>query len=480
MSHTLSTPSGAPPHGGRRHERRWLALVLLCVAQFMLILDLTVVNVALPSIGADLGAGREALTWVVTGYVLAFGGLMLLGGRLADTVGRRRTLIAGLAVFTLASLVAGLSGDVTVLIAARAAQGVGAALLSPAALSVITTTFQGTERNRALGVWAALGGSGAAVGVLLGGVLASGPGWEWIFYVNVPVGAAILIALPAVVPPHRARPGGGRPDVAGALLVTSGLASLVYGLVQAGDAGWVAPGTVVPVVAAAVLLGAFAVVERKVRNPLVRLPLLRHRPVVSGTFVMLTASGFMLGFFFLASLYMQEVLGFSALRTGVAFLPVAVAITAGAHLSSRLVGSIGGRPVAAAAFLMTAAAALMLTRLNAGSDAYTGLLPWFALAAFGIGAAFVVATTTTLANVPHHEAGLASGVVTTFHEVGGAVGVAVFSAVAATSIGAGVATTGGFTDAFLVSAVAAAAAAVAVLWLVPAGRVAGAAAGHGH
>lgn len=480
MSHPAPTSPAAPETAGSRESRRWLALALLCAAQFMLILDVTVVNVALPAVGADLGAGREALTWVVSAYVLTFGALMLLGGRLADVLGRRRTLLGGIAVFTLASLAAGLAADTTMLIAARVAQGVGAALLSPAALSVITTTFHGAERDRALGVWAALGGSGAAVGVLLGGVLSSGPGWQWIFYVNVPVGAAILVLLPGVVPAYRPLPGAGRPDVAGALLATAGLAALVYGLIEAGEAGWTGASAVLPMILAGVLLALFVAVERTVGNPLLRLGLLQRRPVVSGTFVMLTASALMLAFFFLSSLYLQGVLGFSPLRTGVAFLPVAVAITAGAHLASRLVGRVGGRPVVAGAFLLTAFCAAMLTRLTPESSAYTGLLPWFTVAAFGTGAAFVVATTTTMANVAPHEAGLTSGIITTFHEIGGSVGVAVVSAVAAGSIGAGVSGAAGFADAFLVSAVAAVVAALIASRLVPAGRVTGAVAGHAH
>lgn len=464
----------------RSVRRRWFTLSLLAAAQFMLILDVTVVNVALPSIATDLGIGREAMTWVVTSYVLTFGGLMLLGGRLADLLGRRRTLLAGLAVFTAASLTAGLATGGSMLIGARVAQGVGAALLSPAALSIVTTTFHGSERNRALGVWAAIGGSGAAVGVLLGGILSSGPGWEWIFFVNVPVGGVLLVVLAAILPAHRPDARAGRPDAVGALVVTAATAALVYGLVNAGEAGWGGGATVVPLAAAAVLYVLFTAIERSARNPLVRLELFRQRPVFSGAFVMLTATALMLALFFLSSLYLQQVQGFSALRTGLLFLPVAVVITVGAHLASRLVGVVGGRPVGAVAFLATAGGTAMLSRVAADSDAYRDFLPWFVVAALGIGAAFVVATTTTLSNVAHHEAGLASGLVNTFHEVGGAVGVAVASAVAAGSIASGGLEVAGFGDAYLVFAGMAAVTAVIVTRLVPAGKISSTAVGHGH
>src|SRR5215217_962489 len=282
----------APAPPDHRHDlsdpRRWQALVLLCLAQFMVILDITVVNVALPAIGADLSLDRAALTWVVTAYTLCYGGLMLLGGRLADLLGRRRMFLAGLATFTLASLGAGLAGDGTVLVAARALQGVGAALLSPAALSIITTTFQGRERYRALGVWAALGGAGAAVGVLLGGTLTSGPGWPWVFFVNVPVGVLVAAAVPATVAtsPRSSAQG---VDVPGAVAITAGVGLL--------------------------LLGGFVALERTVAAPLVDLRLLASRPVAAGYGVMLAASGLLISGFFLNSLLLQRVMGLTALGT---------------------------------------------------------------------------------------------------------------------------------------------------------------------
>ncbi|MFI7470366.1 MFS transporter [Nonomuraea sp. NPDC049646] len=476
MSHHVGTRASAPPQ-----SKGWAVLALLCLAQFMLIIDITVVQVALPTIGADLALGREALTWVVTTYTLCFGGLMVLGGRLADALGPRRTLLAGLALFTVASLVCGLAGDGGTLIAGRAVQGVGAALLSPAALAVVTTVFQGERRARALAVWAAIGGSGAAIGVLLGGVLTGGPGWMWVFFVNVPVGLLVLAAVPRVVP---ARVGddaqrGGRVDVGGALLVTLATALLIYGLVSAGDGGWGAAGTVLPLAGAALSYVAFVLVERSVRAPLMRVETLARRPVVSGAFVMLVATGLMLGLFFLSSLYLQHVLGYSPLRTGLTFLPVAVAITLGAHLGGRLIGRVGGRPVAVASFLLTAAGAALMTRVSPEAGAFTTLVPGFVVAAVGIGPAFVTATTTTMANVPPGESGVASGVINTFHELGGSIGVAVVSTVAAAGLTPG-AGAGGFTSGFVLCAVVAGAAAVISLGLVPPGRPAGAFVGHGH
>ncbi|QFY13454.1 MFS transporter [Nonomuraea phyllanthi] len=457
----------------------WGLLVLLCLAQFMLIVDITVVQVALPTIGTDLALGRESLTWVVTTYTLCFGGLMVLGGRLADAWGARRTLMAGLGLFTAASLACGLAGSGAMLIAGRALQGVGAALLSPAALAAITVAFTGERRGRALGVWAAVGGTGAALGVLLGGVLTAGPGWTWVFFVNAPIGLVVLAAVPPMV---AATPGRReRLDVPGALLVTLATALLIYGLVAAGDAGWGSPGTVLPLAGSALLYAAFVKVERSVRSPLMRAATLARRPVISGTFVMLVATGLMLGLFFLSSLYLQNVLGLGALETGLLFLPVAVAITIGAQAGGHLVGRIGGRPVAVASFVLTAAGAALMTRVSPGASAYATLLPGFVLAALGIGPAFVTATTTTMANVPPGENGVASGVINTFHELGGSIGVAVVSTVAASSLVPGAAAgVGGFVSGFTLCAAVAGAAAVVALWLVPRGRPAAAFVGHGH
>ncbi|ELS50674.1 MFS transporter [Streptomyces viridochromogenes] len=467
MTHPETHPAPAPEHHHQRPDpRRWAALALVCLAQFMLILDVTVVNVALPDMAADLDLGRAALTWVVTAYTLCFGGLMLLGGRLADALGARRTLLAGLSLFTAASLVTGLADGAPALLGGRIAQGVGAALLSPAALSIVTTTFHGQERTKALGVWAAIGGSGAAAGVLIGGALTDGPGWQWVFYVNVPVGLLVLAAVPAFVAARAPRPA--RLDVPGALLVTAGTGALIYGLVAAGDSGWADPVTPASLAGAVVAYALFALVERASRAPLMDLRMFTRRPVLAGAFLMLVATALLIAYFFLGSVYLQHIRGFGPLRTGLVFLPVAVATGVGAHLGSRLVGTVGSRTTAVAAMAVAAAGTVPLTRLSDTGSVYGGLLPGFVVASLGLGAAFVTATTTALAMVGHREAGLASGVVNTFHEVGGSIGVAVVSTVAASGFEGG--TVGGFTDAFTVCAVAAGVSAAVALGLVPRGR----------
>ncbi|MEV6103140.1 MFS transporter [Streptomyces sp. NPDC051940] len=465
MTHT-HTAHEATHHRPAAPPRRWLMLTVLCLAQFMLILDVTVVNVALPDMAADLGLGRSTLTWAVTAYTLCFGGLMLLGGRLADVFGAPRTALVGLALFTGASLLTGLAQGAETLIAGRAAQGVGAALLSPAALSLVTTSFHGPERNKALGFWAAIGGSGSAIGVLLGGALTDGPGWRWVFYINLPVGLLALSALPALLPPRPRRPA--RLDLPGALLVTAATAALIYGLVEAGDDGWASAGTLLSLLTAVVLYAAFTLVERASREPLMDVRMLLRRPVAAGAFLMLVATALLIAFFFLGSVYLQGVREFSALRTGLVFLPVAVGAAVGAHLGSRLVGTLGSRPTAAGGMGVAAAALLPLAWLDGQSPVYAVLMPALSVAALGVGAVFVTATATALASVRHEEAGIASGVVNTFHEVGGSIGVAVMSTVAAAGIGGGVPEP--FADAFAVGAVAAAVAAAVSLLVVPRGR----------
>lgn len=465
-SHALHSPTKPETSA---HPRRWAALALISVAQFMLILDVTVVNVALPEIGADLRLDRTALTWAITAYTLFFGGLMLLGGRLADLFGARRMMLIGLAAFTVASLGTGLAQNEVLLIGGRITQGIGAALLSPAALSTVTTTFHGAERNKALGVWAGLGGIGFAAGVLLGGILTAGPGWRWAFFVNVPVGVAVLAALPAAVPAvlrsHRDR----RIDILGALAVTAATGSLIYALVTAGDDGWGAAAALVPLAAAALLYGVFALIERSAHSPLMQVSMLARRPVAAGAFLMLVGSGLLISLFFLGSLYLQHLRHLGALETGLLFLPAALATGVGAHLAGRLVGSIGTRPVAATGLALVAIGTGLLTRLSVDGSVYTGLLPGIVVAAIGVGPVFVAATTCALGHVDHGEEGLASGVINTFHELGGAIGVATASSLAAAGL-TSVPSIGGFTDAYTAAAIAAAAAAVLALALVPAGK----------
>ena len=444
------------------HPRRWQALALLGVAQFMLILDVTVVAIALPQIGADLGLDREALTWVVSAYTLAFGGLMLSGGRAADAFGPRRLILAGLAVFTAASLLSGLAEGSTSLIVGRVAQGLGAAMLSPAALSAVVRSFEGEERNRALGIWSALGGSGAAVGVLIGGILTAGPGWPWIFYVNVPVGVVILVVLTRVLPPLPPAGVRGRPDVLGAVLVTAATGSAIYALIGAGDHGWIDRQTLALLGVAAVLYLVFGVWQRTTSSPLMNLDLLFRRPVSAGTFVILVATALMVGAFFLGSFYLQHQGGHSALVTGLLFLPVALATMAGATTAGRVIGRAGARQLAVAGSGFATAGFLV----PALADGTVAMVVGLGIAAVGIGALFVVASATALGQVAPDEAGLASGIVSTFHEFGASIGAAMVSSVAAVSLTG--ATTTGFTRGFLVAAGVAVVSAVVAVVVIPA------------
>ena len=447
--------------------RRWKALAVVALAQFMLILDLTVVNVALPDLGADLGLSRSALTWVVSAYGLVFGGLLLLGGRLADILGTRPIILTGLGIFTLASMVTGLAQTQNVLLGGRVGQGVGAALLSPAALATITSIFHGVERNKALSIWASLGGVGFTAGVLIGGILTSGPGWRWVFFINVPVGIVLLAAIRALVPsrqPDRAA----RLDVLGAVTVTAATASFIYGMINAGDAGWADLGTLLPIAAAIVLYGVFVVAERTVRTPLLRLNLLARRPIAAGAFLMLVAAGVLIAGLFLGSQYLQHLRGRSALETGLFFLPPALALMIGAITAGRLVGRIGTRPVAVAGLVLVAIGNGLLIGLSADGNVYAEALPGVTVFALGGGPLFVCATTSALGRVSLHEAGLVSGIVNTFNQLGAAIAVAVASTIAAASL-TGAPSIDGFTDAFTVFTVVPAVAAVVSLGLVPSG-----------
>jgi EmrB/QacA subfamily drug resistance transporter len=446
--------------------RRWKALAVICMAQFMLMLDSTVINVALPALSADLGLSRTAFTWAVSVYVLFLGGLLLLGGRLADIFGARRMILTGLAVFTLASLTSGLAQGESTLIAGRICQGVGAALLSPAALRALAGLFQGAERNKALGVWSSLGGVGFAVGLLAGGLLTSGPGWRWVFFINIPIGIALLAAVRALVPAHRTASAAQRVDVLGAVTVTAASGSLIYGVINAGNRGWADVGTLVPIAAAVVLYGVFAFVERRVRNPLVRLGMLVRGPVATGAFLMLIAAGVAGGDLFITSQYLQHLRGYSALATGLFFLPVAVATVIGATLGGRLVGSRGTRPVAFAGLALDAVGNGLLIGLSAHGSVYAQALPGAFLFAVGAGTVFVAATTSALSGVAQQEAGLVSAIVYTFNPTGAAVFVGVGSTVAAAGLSA-TRSVSGFTHAYTLFTVVAAAAAFAALILAP-------------
>jgi EmrB/QacA subfamily drug resistance transporter len=451
--------------------RRWRVLALLGIAQFMLILDVTVVAIALPHIGVDLGLQRDTLTWVVSAYTLMFGGLMLLGGRAADLFGSRRVVLAGLLVFTAASLVTGLAGGAETLIGGRIGQGVGAAMLSPAALSVVTKTFQGAELNKALGIWSALGGGGAAIGVLLGGLLTAGPGWQWVFYINVPIGVLVLAALARVLPADVRTEQRSRLDVPGALLVTAATAAAIYALINAGDRGWLTGATLGLLGVAVLLYATFAAWQRITKAPLMDLRILARRSVAAGTFMILVATALMIAVFFLGSFYLQHLKGYGALRTGLLFLPVALLTIAGAQVAGKVIGTAGPRPVSAAGLAIAA----LGTAVPALWDGPVLMVAGLSIGSAGLGATFVAASTTALANIGWHEAGLASGILSTFHEFGAALGVAVVSSIAAASI-AGTSDIG-FTRAFAFAAITGAVSAVLALLVVPAAkRVEGAAA----
>ncbi len=455
MSDQIATATSPYPH-------RWRLLGLLGAAQLMLILDVTVVAVALPDMGADLGLGRDTLTWVVSAYTLAFGGLMLLGGRAADLLGPGRLVAAGLFVFTVASLVTGFASSAEVVVGGRVAQGVGAAVMSPAALSTVVRIFDGDERNRALGVWSALGGVGAAVGVLLGGVLTAGPGWSWVFWINVPIGAVVLLALLRFMPPL---PGGStrsRLDVIGAVLVTAATGTVTYALIDAGQRGWGSGRTIGLIAVGLVLYAVLGVWLRTARQPLFDLGLLGRRPVLAGTFVLFVATALMVSVFFLGTFQLQEREGYGPLATGLMFLPVALATMAGAQLGGRLIGRTGGRRLGSGGLLL-AAAGLLLPALVTGTAATVIAV---SVGAGGLGALFVVASATALSHVEPENAGVASGMLSTFHELGATLGAAVMSGVAAASLVTG--SSAGFEQAYLVAAAVALGAAAVTAVLIPA------------
>jgi EmrB/QacA subfamily drug resistance transporter len=441
---------------------KWLALALLAMTQFVVVLDAAIVNVALPSIGRDLDFNQDDLAWVVNAYTLTFGGFLLLGGRLADLLGRRRLFMAGLVVFSVASLLGGLAQSDVWLVAARAAQGLGAALVSPAALSIVTNTFaEGAERNRALGVWGAVAGSGGAAGVLLGGVLTEYAGWEWVLFVNVPIGLLAAMLAPRLLKESRDEGRESAFDVAGAVSVTAGLSLLVYTLVNANQAGWDSAETMVLGAISLLLLAAFVVIELRQRHPLVPFSVFRLRTLRGANAVALLIGMSLFSMFFFISLYLQQVLGYSALKTGVAYLPLALTIIVSAGVASALVTRIGFKTTLTAGMIMIAGALLWFSQVAAHGGYVGDVLFPSLLVAVGLGFAFVSVTIAAVTGIRPDQAGLASGLVNTSQQVGGALGLAILAAVAngttssAVSDGVrdrAVALTDGFQDAFLVGA----------------------------
>jgi EmrB/QacA subfamily drug resistance transporter len=411
--------------------RRWWALALLCGAFFMVLLDGTITIVALPSIGADLGFARQDLQWVLSAYALTFGGLLLLGGRAADLLGRRRVFMAGVLLFTAASFMCGLAWSPATLLAARVVQGAGAAIMTPTALSIISTTFtEGAERNKALGIWGALGGIGAAAAWLIGGPLVDGPGWRWIFFINVPVGLAALALSPMLLRESRGSLTRRSYDPAGALTITGALVLLVYAVVKAPDAGWGDARTILPLAGSALLLTAFALIESRHHAPLVPLSILRSRTLAAANAVTVLFGTVAVGMPFVLTLYAQRVLGYSALRFGLSSVVLAVAATAGAIAGQAAVLRAGFRPVAATGMALMGAGSLVLTQVSVGGGYFPDIFCGLLLCGLGIGLAFVTAIVAALAGVAEHEAGLASGLSNTSLQIGTALGVAIVSTVA--------------------------------------------------
>lgn len=482
MSHapvpsSATTPVPPGPRRSSTDTSSVATLALLCAAQLMLVLDITAMNVALPTLGVDLGMSGGALSWAITAYVVVFGGFMLLGGRLADVLGHRRMLMVGLVVFTAGSVVCGTSGSWSWLVAGRAVQGLGAALLSPAALASLTRAFDGPARVKALGAWAGIGTVGFVAGLVLGGALTAGPGWRWIFLVNVPVAAVILLAGPRLLARDDAARRGSSLDVPGAVLVTATVALLVYGLSSAGTHGAGSAHVLVALAGAAATGVALAAVERRHAHPLMEPRVVRQGAVLRGLAVMVAASAGMLATLFLASLYAQQVLDFGPLATGLLFLPSAAATTLSAHVGARLIVRHGARVVAVAAFVVTAGGAAVLTGAPDRASVWTMLVPGLSLISLGLGPVFVAATSSTLASVQGEHAGLTAGVITTGHEVGGALGLGAIAA----AVGAAVAAPpAAFAAAFGWLAAGAAAMAVLSLRIVPAVRPEHARLGHGH
>jgi EmrB/QacA subfamily drug resistance transporter len=440
-----------------------LALMLLAMTQFVLVIDASIVNVAMPSIGRALHFSQANLSWVVNAYTLTFGGFLLLGGRLADLLGRRRMFMSGLVLFSLASLAGGLAQSEPWLIAARAVQGLGGAIVSPAALSIITTTFaEGAERNRALGVWGAVAGAGGASGVLLGGVLTTGLSWRWVLFVNVPIGLVCATLAPRLLAESRAGTRTRSFDLPGAIAVTAGLALLVYALVDAVNAGWGSTATLARLAGAFALLACFIVIESRQRAPLMPFSIFRLRTLRAADTVALLIGMSLFSMFFFVSLYMQQVLHYSALRTGVSYLPLAIGIILAAAGASAAVTRLGVKPVLVCGLLLIAGALIWFSRVPVtGGSFAANLLGPSLLAAFGLGLSFVPVTIAAMTGTRPHEAGLASGLVNTAQQVGGALGLALLATVANTRTHGllagghhdlGFALTKGFERAFLVGA----------------------------
>jgi EmrB/QacA subfamily drug resistance transporter len=441
--------------------QRWKALAVLGVAYLMVVLDVSIVNVALPSIQQDLDFSTEDLQWVVSGYALTFGGFLLLGGRVGDLLGRRAIFMVGLAAFAAFSLLCGLSTSSGMLVAARALQGAAGAILAPSVFSITSVTFaEGAERNKALGILGGIAGSGAAIGVLAGGVLTEYAGWEWIFFVNVPIGVAALALVPRYVHESRADGLARHFDAAGAVVITAALMLLVYGLTQSTNVGWLSARTIGVLAASAALHVVFLAIETRSHSPLVPLGIFRRRTLTGANVIGFVLGTMVFGMFFLLSLYMQQVLGFSALKTGVGYLSVALTAVAASGLAQAVVTRIGVKPALTFGMALLGAGLVYFSQVSVDGSYVGDLLPGFVLIGVGMGFAFVPVSIAALAGVTGREAGLASGLINTSQQIGGALGLAVLTTVATTRtdnllddrVPAPIALTDGFSLAFWVGA----------------------------
>ncbi len=415
-------------------DRRWIALAVIVTAQFMVVLDVAIVNVALPTIKSDLHFSEESLQWVVTAYSILFGGVLLLGGRMADLLGRRRLFMIGLGLFTVMSLLDGLAWSEGSLIAFRSLQGLGAALLAPAALSILMTTFQeGRERNLALGVWGAVSGSGGAAGVLLGGALTSSFSWSWIFFINVPVGALVLLVSPRLLKESRAGLAHRHYDLPGAASITGGLMLLVYAMTRAVQHGWGNVETIALITAAVALIAAFVAIELRSAAPLLPMRMFRLRTLTGSNLAGFLLGGAVFSQFFLLTLYMQQVLHYTAMQTGVAYVTLTLAVIVFANVAQALALRVGIRRVLPVGLLLSAGALVLYARVPVGGHYFWDLFPAFLIGGIGMALGFIPVTIGALAGVRHDEAGVASGLVNTSQQIGGAIGVAAATTIAATS-----------------------------------------------
>jgi EmrB/QacA subfamily drug resistance transporter len=467
VHHHKPENSETEEHGTGAAAHRSLLPVLL-VAQLMVILDITAVNIALPHIATEMKMSGSTISWTITSYSLIFGSLLLFGGRAADLLGRRRMFLTGLGVFTASSLASALAGSAGLLFASRAGQGLGAAILSPAALSIITSAFQGSQRAKALSAWGAVGGAGAAIGVLVGGVLTQFTDWRTIFYVNLPVAGVLLFAARKVVPADTQNPRWRGLDLAGAALATTSLAAIVYGITQADAAGWTSIQTHICGIGGLAGLAAFAIYELHVDQPLLRIERLADRAIGGGLVLMLAVASTIFGLFLLCSLYLQNVLGWGPLTTGLAFVPLALSAGLGSHAAGHLIGKHGVRTPLAGSFAAAAAGMLLLSRVGVNGSYVADVLPGMLIAGVALGVATVSVSMAILTGAPQEESGMISGLNSTGHEIGGTLGIAIFSTIAAGS-GAllGPQAASGIGNAFLVAALVASLASAMALAILP-------------